>query len=216
MLEEMKEFVPIAERMAEHIHEKGFSCVVVGGRSGQIAAYMVKQAWQRKYGRKPMPKFVAVGRIWNETKNFSAEQVAKEIRKNFSVGKMPKDNAFILCDYAGTGNSVVRMKNVMRLLGFGKIGAGAFVSGKSFPAEKGKEFGFIGKSGGSVPAFNGRRKQYISNILKHREVRGEIKKLKASGRKISGEESASFKGFEAVGKKAFRHLRGMHKRMRLP
>jgi len=183
--QKIEDFLPAAERMATFIKENEFNAILVNGASAQTGAYMVKQAWKRKYPSTPMPKFFATGSVQKEfysdatlhpltiyraqqTSTLSPIQVSQKL-KNLLKNIPSTSKIFILEESVIEGGGARRTKMLLQEMGYNKVKIGTLH--KSAGQKSKVNLDFIGEvSKTEFPEFYGTRRRKINELLKERAL----------------------------------------------
>ncbi|MFA5358152.1 MAG: phosphoribosyltransferase [archaeon] len=204
----VRELMPAAERMMEYIHQNRFSYVVVGGSSAQIAAYMVKEAWKRKYAE-PMPKFIAIGKLGTGHNQYAhgtnPSTYTSLLRKRFERQQNPfEKKVFVLDELIDEGTTMKLIQGALRKIGFRNVKGGVLVAPIEPTSKPLKGIDFVGVWGaGNYPGFKGAERVAMKQILAYRRFRKQHKELK---------ELLDFLNIEAKKK---RNLRSEERRTKL-
>lgn len=184
---DLKVLAPVAEKMAQHIHDNKFPSVLVGGTTAQSAAYMVKEAWKKIYGNEKMPKFLTIPRTTNTSSaaqlmspniaGLFAPEINKALVNSFvkrysNLSLAEKEKVFILEEFIDSGRTINRLKSFAKRAGFKKVSAGSLSYGLESVKQ---EVDFSGVRSSKLsrvwPSFYRFRRDISSGLLEYRLIR---------------------------------------------
>ncbi len=171
-----------SESFTKFVHDKGFEAIFFEGVSSHTARIAFLITWKRLYPKKPFPTIFSIG----DTSLFLDSIEKNQFKLTLKWQKLLQRKVLVANEQSYTGGKLVKMKNALESLGFGRVSTGTLSHTLSTPnqlKELREKLYYVGPSLPASEVFYSRRKFLIEQISRRRKPRDGMKEIRASRKK---------------------------------